>query len=154
MIRSIEERKKTEQAMAVAHEIQQRLLPQSFPEFGEFSIFSTCEPTRYVGGDLYDFLELRSDELIGVLADVSGKGVHAAILSALFQGALDRECRTNASLSAVLEELNQLMYKRSPSNGFVTAFLFSLGANGKGEFAGAGHNPAYLFRAASGEIEQ
>ena len=64
------------------------------------------------------------------------------------------ECRTGASLSAVLEELNQLMYKRSPSNGFVTAFLFSLDANGKGEFAGAGHNPAYLFRAASGEIEQ
>ena len=59
-----------------------------------------------MGGDLYDFLELRSDELIGALADVSGKGVHAAILSALFQGALDMECRTGASLSAVLEELN------------------------------------------------
>ena len=154
MIRSIEERKRTEQEMAVAHEIQQRLLPQSFPEFGDFSISAICEPTRHVGGDLYDFLELRPEELIGVLADVSEKGVGAAVLSALLQGALDMECRTGESLSNVLEAINQLMYKRSPSNGFVTLFLFSLDPNGKGEFVGAGHNPAYLYRAASGEIDE
>jgi len=46
------------------------------------------------------------------------------------------------------------MYERSPANGFVTLFLFSLDSSGKGEFVGAGHNPAYLFRAASGEIEE
>ncbi len=154
MIRSIEEKKVIEQEMAVAHKIQQRLLPQSFPQFGDFSITASCEPTRDVGADFFDFLELRPEELIGVMADVSGKGVGAAVLSALFQGALDMECRTGASLSAVLEETNQLMYKRTPSNGFVTAFLFSLDASGRGEFAGAGHNPAYLFRAASGEVDQ
>jgi sigma-B regulation protein RsbU (phosphoserine phosphatase) len=46
------------------------------------------------------------------------------------------------------------MYERSPANGFVTLFLFSFDASGKGEFVGAGHNPVYLFRAASGEIEE
>ncbi len=64
------------------------------------------------------------------------------------------ECRTDTPLPSVLEKTNQLMYKRSPSNGFVTLFLFSLDASGKGEFVGAGHNPAYLYRAASGEIEE
>ncbi|MEE8349572.1 MAG: SpoIIE family protein phosphatase [Acidobacteriota bacterium] len=154
MIRSIEERKVIEQEMSVAHEIQQRLLPQSFPKFGNFTISASCEPTRHVGGDFYDFLESRPEELIGILADVSGKGVGAAVLTALLQGALDMECRTGAPLPAVLEKTNQLMYKRSPSNGFVTVFMFSLDSSGKGEFVGAGHNPAYLFRAATGEIEE
>lgn len=154
MIRTIEEGKKFELEMAIAHETQQSLLPKTFPEFGNFSICAFSEPTRHVGGDFYDFLQPDPDQLIGVLADVSGKGVPAALLSSLFQGALDMECRTGASLAVVLEESNQLMYERSPANGFVTLFLFSLDSSGKGEFVGAGHNPAYLFRAASGEIEE
>ena len=154
MIRTMEERRTFEQEMNVAHEIQKSLLPKTDPEFGTFKICSYSEPTRHVGGDFYDFLQPDPKQLIGVLADVSGKGVAAALLSSMFQGALDMECRTEASLSIVLEDSNRLMYERSPANGFVTVFLFSVDASGKGEFAGAGHNPAYLFRAASGEIEE
>jgi len=154
MIRTIEEGKRFEQEMSVAHETQQSLLPKTCPEFGDFSICAFSEPTRHVGGDFYDFLQPDADQLIGVLADVSGKGVPAALLSSMFQGALDMQCRTGASLAVVLEESNRLMYERSPSNGFVTLFLFLIDVSGKGEFVGAGHNPVYLFRAASGEIEE
>jgi serine phosphatase RsbU (regulator of sigma subunit) len=154
MIRTIEEGKRFEQEMSVAHETQQSLLPKTCPEFGDFSICAFSEPTRHVGGDFYDFLQPDADQLIGVLADVSGKGVPAALLSSMFQGALDIQCRTGASLAVVLEESNRLMYERSPSNGFVTLFLFLIDVSGKGEFVGAGHNPVYLFRAASGEIEE
>ncbi|MDA2934307.1 SpoIIE family protein phosphatase [Acidobacteria bacterium AH-259-D05] len=154
MIRGAEERKRFEQEMAVAHETQKSLLPQSTPQFGNFSIEAFCKPTRHVGGDFYDFLELKPDQLLGVLADVSGKGVPAALLSSLFQGALDMECRNGAPVEKVLNQTNRFPYERSPTNGFVTLFFFSLNSDGTGEFAGAGHNPAYLFHAASGEIEE
>ena len=154
MIKGIEERRRFEQEMAVAHETQKSLLPQSLPQFGNFSISVFCEPTRHVGGDFYDFLQLKPDELIGVLADVSGKGVPAALLSSLFQGALDIVCRTGAPAEEVLNQTNKFLYARSPSNGFVTLFFFWINCDGKGEFIGAGHTPAYLFRADSGEIEE
>ena len=64
------------------------------------------------------------------------------------------ECRTGVSPEKMLERVNKLMCERSASNAFVTLFLFSLDAQGKGEYLGAGHNPVYLYRAATDEIEE
>jgi len=154
MIKSFEERKRFEQEMAIAYETQKSLLPHSLPEFGNFRIEAHSEPTRHVGGDFYYFLQPNPDELIGVLADVSGKGVPAALLSSLLQGALDMECRTGVPPEKMLERVNQLMCERSASHAFVTLFFFSFNAQGKGVYLGAGHNPAYLYRASTGEIEE
>ncbi len=129
-------------------------MPHSLPEFGHFRIRAHSEPTRHVGGDFYYFLQPNPDELIGVLADVSGKGVPAALLSSLLQGALDMECRTGVPPEKMLERVNQLMCERSASHAFVTLFFFSFNAQGKGVYLGAGHNPAYLYRASTGEIEE
>jgi len=152
MIKGFEERKRFEREMANAHEIQKTLLP-ALPEFGNFRFRAFSEPTRHVGGDFYYFLQPNPDELIGVLADVSGKGVGAALLSSLLQGALDMECRTGVPPEKMLERVNKLMCERSASNAFVTLFFFSFNAHGKGEYLGAGHNPVYLYRASTGEIE-
>jgi len=154
MIKGFEERKKFEQEMAIAYETQKSLLPHSLPEFGNFRIRAFSEPTRHVGGDFYYFFQPNPDKLIGVLADVSGKGVPAALLSSLLQGALDMECRTGVTSEKMLERVNKLMCERSASNTFVTLFLFSFDAQGKGEYLGAGHNPVYLYRASTGEIEE
>jgi serine phosphatase RsbU (regulator of sigma subunit) len=154
MIKSFEERKKFEQEMANAYKTQKSLLPDSLPEFGDFGIRAHSEPTRHVGGDFYYFLQPNPDELIGILADVSGKGVGAALLSSMLQGALDMECRTGVPPEKMLERVNKLMCERSASNAFVTLFFFSFNAQGKGEYFGAGHNPVYLYRAATGEIEE
>ncbi|MDA2928774.1 SpoIIE family protein phosphatase [Acidobacteria bacterium AH-259-O06] len=154
MIRSFEERKKFEQELAIAYETQKGLLPHSLPQFENFHICAFSEPTRYVGGDFYDFLEHRPNELVGVLADVSGKGVPAALLSSLLQGALDMECRSGAPLEEVLDQVNKFLYARTSANNFVTLFIFSLNSQGKGKFVSAGHNPAYLFRAPTDEIEE
>ena len=153
MIKGFEERKRFEREMANAHEIQKSLLP-ALPEFGNFRFRAHSEPTRHVGGDFYYFLQPNPDELIGVLADVSGKGVGAALLSSLLQGALDMECRTGVPPEKMLERVNKLMCERSASNAFVTLFFFSFNAQGKGEYLGAGHNPVYLYRASTGEIEE
>lgn len=154
MIKGIEERKKYEQGMVIAFETQKSLLPHSLPKFGSFSFEAHSEPTRHVGGDFYDFLQPTSQELIGILADVSGKGVSAALLSSLLQGALDMEFRTGVPPEEALALVNSLLCERSPSNCFATLFLFSIDTQGKGVYVGAGHNPAYLFRAATGEIEE
>src|ERR1035437_2098937 len=77
-LKNLEERKKSEEELALAQQTQESLLPRSLPQFEGFHIHAFNSPTRYVGGDFYDFLQLGSGEWVGVLADVSGKGISAA----------------------------------------------------------------------------
>jgi sigma-B regulation protein RsbU (phosphoserine phosphatase) len=107
-----------------------------------------------VGGDFYDFLELSSGEWMGVLADVSGKGMSAALLSSMVLGALSMGFHSRTEPNEVLTRVNQLLCQKSLPFQFVTLFLFLLSPHGAGQFISAGHNPAYLFRSATGKIEQ
>ncbi len=92
-LKTLAEQKKNEQELALAQETQESLLPHSLPSFENFRIRAFNNPTRYVGGDFYDFLHLSSGEWMGVLADVSGKGMPAALLSSMVLGALSMEFR-------------------------------------------------------------
>jgi CheY-like chemotaxis protein len=98
-------------------------------------------------------LQLSSGDWVGVLADVSGKGISAALLSSMLLGALSTEFRYGTQPQEVLNRVNQLLYERTLLGRFVTLFLFLLSPQGVGQFIGAGHNPAYLFRSATGKIE-
>ena len=153
-LKTLEERKKSEQELALAQETQESLLPRSLPQFENFRIHAFNNPTRYVGGDFYDFLQLSSGEWVGVLADVSGKGMSAALLSSMLLGALSTEFRYVTEPQEVLNRVNQLLFEKSLPGRFVTLFLFLLSPQGVGQFIGAGHNPAYLFRSATGKIEE
>jgi serine phosphatase RsbU (regulator of sigma subunit) len=153
-LKNLEEQKRSEQELALAQETQESLLPRCLPQFENFSIHAFNSPTRYVGGDFYDFLPLRSGEWAGVVADVSGKGMSAALLSSMALGALNMELRSNTDPREVLKRLNRLLCEKSLPYQFVTLFLFVLSPHGMGQFISAGHNPAYLFRAATGKIER
>jgi serine phosphatase RsbU (regulator of sigma subunit) len=153
-LKTLEERKKREQELALAQETQESLLPRSLPQFENFRIHAFNKPTHYVGGDFYDFLTLSSGEWVGVLADVSGKGMPAALLSSMVLGALSVEFRSSAQPQDVLNRVNQLLCEKSLPSQFVTLFLVLLDAQGMGQFISAGHNPAYLFRSATGTIEE
>ena len=153
-LKTLEERRKSEQELALAQETQESLLPRCLPQFENFCIHAYSNPTRYVGGDFYDFLQLSSGEWMGVLADVSGKGMPAALLSSMVLGALNMEFRTKAQPQEILNRVNQLLCEKSLPFQFVTLFLFVLGPNGTGQFISAGHSPAYLFRSATGKIEK
>jgi sigma-B regulation protein RsbU (phosphoserine phosphatase) len=107
-----------------------------------------------VGGDFYDFLQLSSGEWMGVLADVSGKGMSAALLSSMLLGALSMEFHSRTQPHEVLNRVNQLLCEKSLPFQFATLFLFLLSPDGMGQFISAGHNPAYLFRSATGTIEE
>jgi len=153
-IKTLEERKKSEQELTLAQETQVSLLPSSLPPFENFRIHAFSSPTRYVGGDFYDFLQLNSGEWMGVLADVSGKGMSAALLSSMVLGALSMEFHSGTQPQEVLNRVNRLLCEKSLPYQFVTLFLFLLSSNGSGQFISAGHNPAYLFRSATGKIER
>jgi serine phosphatase RsbU (regulator of sigma subunit) len=153
-LKTIEERKKSEQELALAQETQESLLPRSLPQFENYRVRAFNNPTRYVGGDFYDFLQLGSGDWMGVLADVSGKGMSAALLSSMVLGALSVEFHSGTPLQEVLNRVNRLLCEKSLPYQFVTLFLFLLGPDGMGQFISAGHNPAYLFRSATGEIEE
>jgi serine phosphatase RsbU (regulator of sigma subunit) len=153
-LKNLEERKKSEQELALAQETQISLLPRFLPQLEGFHIHAFNNPTRYVGGDFYDVLQLSSGEWAVVLADVSGKGMPAALLSSMVLGALSMEFRSGTQPHEVLNRVNQLLCEKSLPFQFVTLFLFLLSPNGIGQFISAGHNPAYLFRSATGKIEQ
>ena len=153
-MKTLEEKKKSEQELALAQETQESLLPRCLPQFENFRIHAFNKPTRYVGGDFYDFLRLSSNEWMGVLADVSGKGMPAALLSSMVLGALSMEFRSRNNPQEVLQRVNQLLCEKSLAFQFVTLFLFLLGPDGDGRFISAGHNAAYLFRSATEKIEE
>ena len=153
-LKNLEEREKIERELALAQETQASLLPRFLPQFENYCIHAFNSPTRYVGGDFYDFQQLSSGEWVGVLADVSGKGISAALLSSMVLGALSMEFHSRTQPQEALKRVNQLLCEKSLPFQFVTLFLFLLNPHGMGQFIGAGHNPAYLFRSATGKIEE
>src|SRR5579864_8629003 len=153
-LKTLEEQKKSEQELALAQETQESLLPRCLPQFENFRIHAFNTPTRYVGGDFYDFLQLSSGGWMGVLADVSGKGMPAALLSSMVLGALSMEFHSGTEPQEVLNRINRLLCEKSLPYQFVTLFLIVLNPDGLGQFISAGHNPAYLFRSATGITEE
>jgi len=154
MIISIEQRKKLEQELTLAEETQRSLLPQTLPRVKNLSLHGFSKPTRYVGGDFYDFVELASGDVVGVLADVSGKGISASLLSSMLLGCLQMQLRAQVPLHEAVNRLNRFLCEKSSASRFVTMFLFTLDTEGSGKYISAGHNPTYIFRAATGEIEE
>src|SRR5271157_1828084 len=152
-LKTLEERRASERELALAQETQESLLPRFLPQFENFRVHAFNSPTRYVGGDFYDFLQLSSGQWMGVLADVSGKGISAALLSSMVLGALSMEFHSGTQPQEALNRVNRLLCEKSLPYQFVTLFLFLLGPDGAGQFISAGHNPAHLFRSATGKIE-
>jgi len=153
-LKTLEEQKKSLQELALAQLTQESLLPRRLPQFENFRIGAFNRPTRYVGGDFYDFLQLGSGDWMGVLADVSGKGMPAALLSSMVLGALSMEFHSGTQPQEALTRVNRLLCEKSLPDQFVTLFLFLQNPRGEGQFIGAGHNPTYLFRTATGKIEK
>jgi sigma-B regulation protein RsbU (phosphoserine phosphatase) len=91
--------------------------------------------------------------LIAVLADISGKGIAASVLSSMILGCLQLLLQGGSTPEAALNRLNKFIHSKS-SGRFATMFLCSIGRDGKGHYISAGHNPAYVYRASSGSIDE
>jgi serine phosphatase RsbU (regulator of sigma subunit)/pSer/pThr/pTyr-binding forkhead associated (FHA) protein len=153
MMKSIEQRKTLERDLALAEDTQRSLLPREIPKLAYLTLTAFCRPTRYVGGDFYDFQVMPTGELLFVIADVSGKGVAASVLSSMILGCLQLRLQDGDRPASALNRLNRFLCSKS-SGKFATMFLCTIGPDGRGQYISAGHNPGYIYRAADGTIDE
>ncbi|MFH1219000.1 MAG: SpoIIE family protein phosphatase [Candidatus Eisenbacteria bacterium] len=116
------EKYKMDQELEVAREIQRRLLPKAFPQIGGISTHGMNVPSKQVGGDYYDVIPLSPSKTAVIIADVSGKGVPAALLMASLQSSLRAEADASRRPSEVLATLNETIYEHTSGETFVTIF--------------------------------
>ncbi len=135
----------------IAQRAQRQMLPDSAPPVPGFTIAAHCTPARDVGGDLYDFLPLPAGRLGIAVADVSGKGVPAALYMTLTKGLLAATSQEDLELSTMLEHVNAHLYTVGRRKTFVTMALAILDPAAKTlEYARAGHNPIVWRKALDG----
>jgi sigma-B regulation protein RsbU (phosphoserine phosphatase) len=135
----------------VANEIQESLLPTTFPAYpdrSEFDIYAMMRPAKEVGGDFYDFYYTGGNRLALIVADVSGKGVPAALFMVIAKTLLKNHLQMGESQSEALKNVNNQLFENNDVGMFVTAFIAILDiATGEVEYANAGHNPPLIMRA-------
>ena len=141
------DKQKIEQELAVAASIQQRILPESLPAIDGYDVHATNIPSKSVGGDYYDCIPLDNGQVALIIADVSGKGVPAALLVSSFHAYLHAYLEHSVSLIPLTQRLNSAICAAATDDKFITAFIGLLDPkSGKVECLSAGHNPVYFLR--------
>jgi len=138
------ERERIQHELRVARLIQQTLLPQELPQLAEWQVDAYYQPARAVGGDFYDFIYFADGRVAFIVADVTDKGVPAALVMATTRSILRAAAERLESPGAVLERTNSVLVKEIPPKMFVTCFVALLNpATGHLRYANAGHDVPY-----------
>lgn len=140
------EKRRMENEMEVAREIQQSLLPHEFPELSWVSIYGFNEPARQVGGDYYDVYLRDNGDLDFAVGDVSGKGVPASLVMSTLQSSFLAEASAHENLAKVCERVNEFLVQRTRPERYATFFAARLQPDGTFVYVNAGHNPPMLLR--------
>lgn len=147
------EKERLEEEMRLARSIQERLLPQKIPVVEGYELAAVAIPSRFVGGDYYDLVELEGDRVLLAVADVTGKGVPASLLMANLQASLHVMIPMELSLEEAVVHINRVICDNTDFDKFITFFVTILDrATGKMDYVNAGHNPPAIIRA-DGSIE-
>ena len=146
-VRERAEKERIGAELSVATRIQASMLPYIFPPFPdrtEFDIFASMVPAREVGGDFYHFYFIDKDNLMVVIADVSGKGIPAALFMVITKTLIEN-CSACKTPKAVFESVNKKLCEGNDMGMFVTAFLgFYNVPTGRFSYVNAGHNPPLI----------
>jgi sigma-B regulation protein RsbU (phosphoserine phosphatase) len=153
------EQEKLRRDLALAAEVQKRLLPEQAPRSDVAELAAISVPARGIGGDYYDFIDVGDHRIAIALADVSGKGVSAALIMSAVQALLRMIASegTSLPLSELAAKMNRSLYRSTPSNKYATFFYGQVdGTSHTLRYVNAGHNPPYLVRSADGppQIQQ
>lgn len=141
------------QELAQAAEIQRRHLPARPPDWEGLEIAGDQIPSRTVGGDYYDYLQMADGRRMIIVADVAGKGMPASLLMMTVQARSQALCETCATVQEFAERLNRSLLASCPPNRFVTAIVCAVDPrSGALSYTNAGHNAGLLIRA-NGEVE-
>lgn len=147
------EKRRMEEELKVASEIQMRLQPVAPPKLEGWDMTGVSFPCREIGGDYYDFIPRQKDNrMVIAVGDVSGKGTGAALLMSSLHAAVRAQTQARTSISEVMSEINQYIYENSPANKFLTLFYGALDPpTGDLNYSNGGHNTPMLVRR-SGEL--
>jgi len=133
-----------------ARQIQQTLQPQELNELQGYEVETFYQPFRDVGGDYFDVIELAGNQTLFAVADVSGKGMPAALLAANIQALVRRIANVEADPLALARQINKHLSRYTPSDRFATAvFLVLSRDSGELTYVNAGHNAPIVFSAGS-----
>lgn len=147
------ERERLEQELSVALDIQTSLLPATLPDIAGWDIAAAWQPARNVAGDFYDLIPLRDGRWGVLIADVSDKGVPAALFMALTRTLLRAMAIGKNTPAAALERANDLILADAQTNMFVTVFYAVLDpVASRVAYVNAGHVPPLLYQAETGSI--
>lgn len=132
--------------MELAQEVQNMLIPMRFHKEPGVELGAKYLPHQNIGGDYFDFMRVSEHEILWCIADVSGKGISAALLMANFQASLRAWAAVEEDLTNIVERLNQIVTKNTKGERFITLFLAKY--NEKTHllnYINAGHNPSILY---------
>lgn len=150
LARTTAEKERYETELKVAHQVQQGILPKTFPPYPEVpsvEIFARMKPAREIGGDYYDFFLVDRDHLGVVVADVSGKGMPAGLFMMVVRTLLRNNAWNNLSAAATIAKTNRMIAADNPSVLFVTIFYLICDLkSGEIIFCNAGHNPPVVMK--------
>jgi sigma-B regulation protein RsbU (phosphoserine phosphatase) len=149
LLEETREKQRLDEEIRVARHVQESLLPDRLPNVERTRVAAAFLPARSVSGDIYDVIQLDTDRIGLLCADVSGKGMPAALLmskvQAMVRTMVEGRNGNTPSPAALVRRLNQELCRHSPSNTFVTLFWAEYDApRRKLRWANAGHCPAYL----------
>ena len=139
------EQERLAKEVELAEEVQQMLIPDTLPKEQRFNMASIYQPHFNVGGDYFDYIPLSDQRFIVCIADISGKGVGAAILMANFHAVLRLAVRKLESLREIVIELNKNIYAITQSDKFITFFIGLVDLEAQEiQYINAGHNPPMM----------
>lgn len=148
MTESLKEKERISGELQIATDIQAHMLPcifPAFPDHDEFDIFASMTPAKEVGGDFYDFFMIDERHLAVVIADVSGKGVPAALFMVIAKTLIKNYAQMGMEPCHVFTKVNQLLCEGNEAGLFVTAWMGLLDMEtGKLTYVNAGHNPPLI----------
>ena len=141
------EKKRIEKELLFASQIQERLLPDKLPQMKNFEISAHTKSCTEVGGDYLDFIEIGNGRLLTVVADISGKGMPAALLMSNLQAGLHILVEEQIRIDTAVVRLNNLIARNTEPEQFATFFIGILDDGTRNmEYINAGHNPPVLIR--------
>ncbi len=148
------EKRRLDEEVMIGQRIQRSFLPSRNPEVRQFDIAGANYSSERVGGDYYDFIRIADEQLGIVIGDVSGKGIAAALIMAAFRASLIAEIRNNYAMRTTMTKVNRLLWESIEADRFVTAMFGVLDTSARRlTYVNAGHNPALLYRAATGQFD-
>jgi sigma-B regulation protein RsbU (phosphoserine phosphatase) len=132
--------------MEIAQRVQSLLFPKHLPQSAELKIKATYYPQDLIGGDYYDYIPLAEGKFLICVADVSGKGIPAALLMSNVQATLRVLVRQTHNLKTIVEELNLLIFENAEGEHFITFFMAIYDRKSQSlTYINAGHNPPFFY---------